>query len=883
MIRIYIKPVHLRIMMKIYFLVVATFILLVSGCSKETIKDQLVNAQSSIKAQDFTKAKILLKGILKDSPTNIQARSLLAGVYNKQGSFLDAEKEWDKAIHDGIEISSIIIPYFETLYGLNDSLHIIKMWKENADKLDKNIKSYTAPITALSLMKLNENNKGQQLLLESVNWAKESKDDDSVIISTALQAAFSKKNTTDKINSLINACKTVPTHWIVCLLAANVQFSNKDYTEAAVSLEHVVNLLPDFYPPKILLAESYLKSNNEEKASFYLNALLNKFPHQPYINQLKALYGIQMNDFQLAKTHIEITLAQKFTSPETKLIAGLANYQLENYEQALGYFISLKYIFKNNDFIQKILVATQLKLGNTSLIYNELSQVELTSNNTQVIAMAGIELLKSGDIDSSSNLLSKIDTSEIVNPILLGNVGIAKIQGGNNSGVDDIEALFNNIVKDDNSAENINKTKYLLISSFITTKQFNRAIKQIDDWIKPNPEQIENHLLKANVLKLIKPVNRKDISDTYNKVLKLEKHNLAANLYFAALAYKDENYATAIDYYENAITPPYNNLAALQGFFLTHKNLNQERKALLKIEDWLKDHKINPKHSLLLAQIYLIADEAQKTIALLESTLFEKDNLERIKKNLLADAYFSLNDYSKAITVYDELLKSQTTPNLQLLSKKLYALEKSNKIIEAVNSLENLSQLNPENIQVKTLLAHFHALTSKPNEALNFINSLTESQQKNSMILSIKGKALYKQKKYQQALPLLVNDYQLSKNARVAAFIFDSQIKLDKITEALDKMESHLLAHPNDIINRELYASELVKHSPNEAIEQYKMIIKRDSNNVVILNNLAWYLYEQNKLDEAFNYAKKAKKLAPDNANVTDTYNKIDIALNSKH
>jgi len=853
----------------------------ITSCSKAPIAEQLANAKTAIDSNDNNKATLLLKNILKDKPNNTQARVLLANAYNNLGIFINAEKEWDKAIENNAAWSPIITPYFETLYALKDSLEIIKVWQENSISLPDSIKADAAPIVALSFMRVNKPAESQKLFEQSISWAKSAKSLNAIIINQALWSAVLADNRADKIIHLSNACNKVPSHWVICSLTANVQLAQKDFINAAKTLEHLVELRPNYVQSVILLTESYVKSNNTDKALYYLNVLLKQYPKQPYINQLMALHSIQNQNFDLAKYHIETTLTQGFSTPETKLIAGLTDYQLENYEQALSNLISLRSSFPSNDFIQQILIAIQLKLGNTGEAFNELDQIELTKENTQMVAMAGIELLKSGDKTTGSKLIKKIDSSKVLDPNLLANIGLAKISGGDHSGVEDIENLFGRIQQDKTSNKNISKGKYLLISSLISTQQLSRAETKIQKWIEKSPSNVENYTLLVEIKKRQRPVDKQKIISIYRTMINVEPNNVDANIYFGATAFNNRDFTSALQHYQKALTAQSDNVKALQGYYLINKQLGKSEEALTYIEKALADYQTNPKHLLLLGQVYLSVHELQKAIALLENNIPETKNYLRIRNTLLGDTYLKTKQFNKAIHTYSLLLTDKNI-DINLLGKQLYAYEKVNKVQEAINTLTRLKLKHPNNIQIGVLLANFHALTNKADEALTYIRSLTKEQQQNAMVLSIKGKALYKKQQYQQALPLLTADYQQTKNTRVAAFIFDSYVKLNKITDAFNAMDNHLISYPDDIANRVIYVSVLIKYNKNKVIEQYQKIVELDGNNTAALNNLAWYLYEKGQLSKALPYSKRAIILAPNDANIIDTYDKIRSALKNR-
>ena len=54
------------------------------------------------------------------------------------------------------------------------------------------------------------------------------------------------------------------------------------------------------------------------------------------------------------------------------------------------------------------------------------------------------------------------------------------------------------------------------------------------------------------------------------------------------------------------------------------------------------------------------------------------------------------------------------------------------------------------------------------------------------------------------------------------------------------------------------------------AIEQYSRVLEINGNNLVALNNLAWYLRDTNP-QQALEYAKRANEIKPESATLMDT------------
>lgn len=864
-----------------YYLAIILGMLILNGCSEPSAQEKLLQAKNSFTLNEFQVARVQAKSILKDDPNNIAARILLAKTYQIEGSFTNAEKEWDILLKNNIDINIVVTEYFQALYALSDTLTISKLWEEHENNLNLENKANASIIVSLALLEVESIEKSRLLINKSIQWSKESNNKEARVIATALGIALSTTTTKrQQLNSLIDACTSYPTYWIICTLSSNAQVANNQLVPATKTLEDLVTLLPFHYRSMIILAESYIKLNNKEKASEYLNHLLRLFPKQAYINQLMAMFNLQNADFEKAKLHINIALSLGLNTSQTKLIAGLTNYQLESYEQALTYFTALKSNFPNNDYITKMIVSTQLKLGNHSAVYNELSGIELTEGNTKMIAMASLELLKSGANKQSTQLLNKVDTKSITDNSLLTRINLAKIANDDASSIADIEQIVQNIISDETmSKNNISKSKYLLISSFISTNQITRATKQIDEWIIELPSNIENYLLKAELQKRLNLSNTDILTDTYETVLKLDANNISANLNLGSISYQKKNFEQANKYFKNVITNNKFNIKALQGYYLTKTQLGQESQALTEIENILLIDSKEPGHRLIFAQILLLSKKYEKTVKLLLGSQFNETKNINTANLILADAFLSIKQYEKAIKLYDVLLLNREI-DYNVLNKKLYAHEQKNDLLTAVSDLKSLSKIHLNNTIITLSLANIQVLINQPLDALRNIEKL---EVEHPIVNSIKGSALHRANRYLEALPYLKAAYSIQPQPRISGMIFESLIATNNRAKAMKHMEMYLANFPDDSNNRSLYASKLATTDRKLAIDQYAIVIKKQKNNTIVLNNLAWQLYKEKQFKRAEFYIDKAKILAPKSANIDDTYQKIKLAIKNSN
>jgi tetratricopeptide (TPR) repeat protein len=473
--------------------------------------------------------------------------------------------------------------------------------------------------------------------------------------------------------------------------------------------------------------------------------------------------------------------------------------------------------------------------------------------------------------------LQKIDTSLIKNQKILNSVSLVKLATGDNSGIIDLENSLKALEAEHGDKNVLSKVKMLLVSSLLANNEKEKALNYVNNWSLASPNEVGNKLLLVEIERKSNNKDDKKIESIFNDILEIAPNNEVANLFYGQKNYLGSEFTKASGYFAKAVTDNKFNLLAIQGYFYSQTKLNNASQALTYLESNFKNVESNIQERITLAQLYLLANQPNKTIKLLNKITAENNTIKT--QMILAEAYIQSNDFPQAVSVYEKQINNQNIDR-QLISKLAITYEKSGKLNEAIIAFEKLKRSHPNNTQIGIILANFHLFDNKQSESISYIESLTEQQQNHPAVIGLKGKAYYYSEKYTLALPLLEDSYIKTSNSKLMPLIFDSKIKLDKGNEALLEMEKHLDSNPEEMVNRLYYANELINHDKNKAISQYAKVIQNDESNLLALNNLAWLLYEAGNISEAKKYIDRAIKIEPNNPDVVDTNNKINQAIN---
>jgi Flp pilus assembly protein TadD len=95
----------------------------------------------------------------------------------------------------------------------------------------------------------------------------------------------------------------------------------------------------------------------------------------------------------------------------------------------------------------------------------------------------------------------------------------------------------------------------------------------------------------------------------------------------------------------------------------------------------------------------------------------------------------------------------------------------------------------------------------------------------------------------------------------------------NRLPEALDVLRrGQKVAPDNPRTNLQLAVALEAMGQKSEAVPYYQTVLRRDPENMIALNNLAFALAEEDReLDQALTFAQRAKQRAPNNDDVSDT------------
>jgi tetratricopeptide (TPR) repeat protein len=303
--------------------------------------------------------------------------------------------------------------------------------------------------------------------------------------------------------------------------------------------------------------------------------------------------------------------------------------------------------------------------------------------------------------------------------------------------------------------------------------------------------------------------------------------------------------------------------------YLRNNNMNQAAVALDQAVT------INPNYDdalLLLAQVNLSSGHGDKVIEPMTRLLKKRPDL-RSAALLLATAYGSLDRFDDATVVLQEQARlapqdpqPQAVLGLTLRQAKRYA--------EARQAFEKAAQLAPDDLALLNQLVDLDLLDKHFDAARQRTRRQFQKNPDAPAAHFFEGKILSAEGKWDSAETEAKKTIQLDPNFSSAYdLLVQAYLATKKLPQAVTELQGLLSKNPNNasVLMTLGLVYEQMKDYPKER-DAYEKLLAIKPNFVPALNNLAYLYSEQlNDLDKAYDLARKAHELQPQDASAGDT------------
>jgi len=838
--------------------------LALSACGdRESADTYLAQANTYLKESEYKESIIALKNAVKLAPDNGEIRFLLGQTYLALGSSLDAVKELEKAQSLNFK-SNKLLPSLARAYLIaNDDESILAL--KGAEHLPDESKVEFLAYKTLAAFRTQQGELAEETAQLAVDLLPAN-------VFSILSQAYVEliHNNVEKAEVLVAKINRIESqNPEVIMLEAQIATTQQNHTKASELYQRYEVLQPNSRIVYLLIADSLLKANKYDEAEKYADAILTMLPNQPIANYVKASTRFVANDFESAVKFAEKAIQGNLNTPQLHLIAGAGSYHLGNIENAHNHLSIIADILVPEHSAKKMLIISQFQLGLIDDVTDSLDAFSPQSKaDEQFLSALSFNLYSVGATQEARRLVDKSATTTDGTPTSNVRQGILKLLMNDPSGVENLElALEEN--------PNLKGAELAIAYAALQSGDLDKAFTVAKKWQTKNPENAGSYNMLAAVY-LAQQKSELAVQALQSSLLK-EADNLFALTELAKLNFNDGKKTEAVQFAQRAVNKYPDNPKALRYYYA----IKPDEQSLAKIK--------------------LAYQTSSNNIAL---------------ALLYIDALMNAGDFTQALATSSSIDTSVKTPKKVWL-QRLAIYKKQKNELQLISTIEKWLQANPYHIEPVLLASDHYVKQKQADKALQYIDKALLGHHTESLVLKIvkiqllldvakvnDAKKLYKDQQFETITPelksgiegriaLLEKDfvtaakklapfYQVFPTRQNAILLSLAYKSSNQDVQAEKVLQDHLLKNEQDDRVRMMLANNYIATDTAKAIIEYEKLVKTQSKNIVVLNNLAWLAMENGQLDKALEYAETAYKLAPEVANVADTYGQILLKLDNK-
>lgn len=831
----------------------------ISGCGSSIDPGATLAKAQDYRAKGNHKAAIIeFKNVLQKDAGHVEARYLLGVTYHEGRDYRLAEQELRRAQELGYQASRVLPALARSLLALGAFQKVLDE-VPNDERASAASQAEVLTLRARALAGLKQEDKSRELLGQAL--AKQPDFPDALLELARREAGALKL---DQASSLVErVIGQSPRHVEAWLMKGEIARLRMDKGGLLFANDKVLEIDPDNSVALLNIASVRIAEEKIDEARELVARARAIAPMNVMATYTQALIEFRVRDFKAANDAILQVLKVAPDHLPSVLLAGAIQAELGWYGQAQAHLTTALAGAPDNLFARKLLIST-LTRGGQTLRAVEVLQIGLKQapDDAQLLSLAGELHLQSGEYGKAAEYFERSAKRNPQDALARSRLGLSRLASG------ETERAF----ADMESAVVIDATNSLpdrvLIVSHLRRGNYDQAMKAMASLEKKQPNHPATFNLKAAIY-----LGKKDTPNArkqFERALELQPTFLAAAKNLAQLDLQEKNPAAARNRLEGLLVKEPDNLSVLLALAELGPALGATQQEQV---DWLgRARKANPQSvypPLMLARLYGQAGEAKKALDLAQQV--QANNPENPQfLELLGAAQLNVGQKDQALITFHKLVKLQ--PNspaalFRLASAQAAAADER----AAEDTLRQALALRPDFTDALVALVPLQLRTKRFAQAMVTARQIQKQNSKAPIGFVIEGDILMAEKQYVQAAKVYESALGMGRNSALLVRLHRAEVAAGRSQEADVRMAQWLKDAPDDAVLR-FHAAEsaIGRDDYKGAVAHYEWLLKRQPDNVLVLNNLAW-AYARLKDARALETAERAHKLAPDDPSVADT------------
>jgi cellulose synthase operon protein C len=837
-------------------IVVSTALLV--GCGSKDPASFVASAAAYVAKGNYPAAIIEAKNALQKAPDNGDARIVLATALLESGDAAGAEAEIRKAI---------------ALKGADDRTYPLlarallseRQYKKLTDELAD--RSLAAPAARADLgvsvaaAWLAQRDIAHARPLLTTVLAEEPKNVRALLLDAQLAALGG--DTAGAERSIGAALLAAPNSIDALMMKANLELAGGKSDEARKLLERAIAAHPDSPLPRYALIPIAVRAGKLDVAKDQLAKLKQLEPRDLRTSYAEAFVAAATGENARARDAIQRVLGAQPDNLPSLLLSGVIDFQLGSFGSAEETFTKVIAQAPDETDARRLLALIYLRKGIPAQALETLAPaLRRNPDNALLLRTAGEAYLASGDAALAAGAY------EHANAIDKGNVGSEVRLAQLRLAAGDTERAFSDLESLATSDTSNYQAELALVTEHVRRHEYDKALAAVDALEKKQPKSVLVPSLRGWVYLLKRDIP--NARSNFERALQLKPDNLSAAQSLATLDILDGKPQLARERYERMLAKDPNNqplqLARAEVMAVTGSPPDEVRTA---IEKAVQASPASVKARMALINFKLSQRDPKAAVADAQAALATIPNDPQIL-NALATAQRAEGDFNQAIDTYRKLvaLQPQNASLLLGLAEVQVAIKD---YAGALDSERKALALKPDLAQAWIALMKTYVLSGQTEAAVAEARKLQKAEPHKAMGYALEGELLASQKKWPEAITTFRSALARQPLSSVAVREYAALNSAGRGTEAAALADKWMKDHPKDITFPLLLAETNQRSNAlPAALKGYDRVLAIDPDNIVALNNAAWIL-ATNKDARAIEYAERAHRASPLNANVLDT------------
>ncbi|MBL4941954.1 MAG: PEP-CTERM system TPR-repeat protein PrsT [Colwellia sp.] len=823
------------------------------------------SALKSFHQQSYNETIIHLKNALKEDVDHIPSRLLLAETFIAQGKGEVAETELYDLQARGVDFNQIIALLAQSLVLQNKYKQVLDI--ATPGYRGSHIESQVLFARGQAYLGLNQLRQAEQAFHETLML----ESDFQLAMLGIAQVAMNKSKITKAVEFVDKALASYEPLTNAWIMKSTLYQMQGLHEKSLSAINQALKQEPEHLQAKLTRATLYINDNKWQEAAQDLDFILLKIPLEPRAKYLRALVSAELGNDEDSKAKLNEVLITLQSIPDTVMmqnpsylfLAGIANFNAGNLEDARHYFQNYLTI-KENDFNSlRHIAIIELKQGEPQNAKKLLAKINIYyPDNPEILSLIGIALMEQGEIEQAKYYFEKVVSLTPGHSQALSNLAQNEILAGNYD-----QAITN--LLDAKQGDNANTDiTLLLVEAYLKTKQFTKAKVLTHKLITAQPSN--SYFQQQHGIALGFSGEIKDARQAFQQAIKIQPNNSKAIIHLARMEFIEQGSQQAITLLQETLKAQPQNTQLMVELADIYMRSNQAVQALAEYQRAFAFDNKNAFTLTKLVDYYIAAGKYNKAEPILLAYMQKHPKNSEVKIKL-GHLYTQLNQPLKAILTFESAVadSADRTKTFLLLAQAQLNMDNRNAAIKSLNKAIAWDDKRIEPLLMLYSIVLFQKNHVRAEQVIYAVNKLIPQQD----VADILSAQLFEAKgEYQKAEQSYRRALQKNTGRKSTLGLFNALNQQEKYAKSQQLIKKWLSKNPQDVI-AEIALAESYAHQEKlaESLKHYQTLIKKYQRMPVLLNNAANIALRLGELSLAADFASEAYKKAPTNANIIDT------------